>query len=61
LRSYRLTGSTLPESRANLSEFSGEYKIRINDILPMEADLQVACTLGNINIKWHFELKRKIN
>jgi hypothetical protein len=61
LRSYYLTGNILPESKAVLSVYEGKIIVRENELLPMEAALQAAFTLGKIKIAWHFELNRKIN
>jgi len=61
IRNYYITGKTLPGSKTELLEFTGEIKTPENELFPASANVNFICNIGKINIKWHINLEKIIN
>jgi len=59
LRTYRISGTTREGSRTRLTVYEGKIRVPEDDLLPQTADVEVGFAWGQLNIGWHFALRRK--
>jgi hypothetical protein len=60
-RNYSVTGKTLPDSKTELLEFTGEIKMPVNDLFPVSTVISFACNRGKTGLKWHIKFDKITN
>ena len=55
---YEVTGNTLPESKTDIKEYTGEITKPIGEILPTHVNINTSIEMNNINSQWNFQLTR---